>query len=46
MYYGYKKSFRTTLALFCSGVVILGGFEAGMVFAIRVRISVGLRPLS
>ena len=36
MYYGFKKPFKTTLALFCGGLIILGGFEAGMIFAIRV----------
>lgn len=36
-YYDNKRSFSTCVVMFVSIIVVLGGFEAGMVFAIRVR---------
>lgn len=37
MYYGHKKTVTQSLLLLAGCIVVLGGFETGMVFAIRVR---------
>ncbi|KDQ61337.1 hypothetical protein JAAARDRAFT_149976 [Jaapia argillacea MUCL 33604] len=34
-YYGNKRSLRTCLAMYFGAVLLLGGFEAGMVFAVK-----------
>lgn len=42
MYYGKKRSFTVSMSLLLGSMAILGGFEAGMVFAIKVPHSLDL----
>ena len=38
MYYGHKKSIKTSIALFILLVAFLGAFEFGMICLIRVSL--------